>query len=134
MSRRLALSMCAALALSCADTRAHYELKLPDLRATLPNGLRVMVLPDDTTQLVAVAVRYEAGSNDDPKGKEGLAHLVEHLMFQLRPGGPDQAPMMAALRQLTVYVNARTEWDLTQYDALATRDNLESLLALEAAR
>jgi zinc protease len=134
MSRRIALSLCAALALSCADTRAHYELKLPDLRATLPNGLRVIVLPDDTTQLVAVAVRYEVGSNEDPKGKEGLAHLVEHLMFQLRPNGPDQAPIMAALRQLTVFVNARTEWDLTQYDALATRDNLESLLALEAAR
>lgn len=127
-------ALASAVSLSCADQRAHYELKLPDLHLTLPdNGLRVIVLPDDTTPLVAIAMRYEVGSNEDPVGKEGLAHLVEHLMFQKR-GESSQPPVMAAFRALTVYVNAYTNWDSTNYDSLATKENLEPLLRLEAMR
>jgi zinc protease len=45
-------------------------------------------MPDTTTQMVEVDVRYDVGSREDPPGKAGLAHLVEHLMFQQRPDGP----------------------------------------------
>ncbi|HSY21974.1 MAG TPA: pitrilysin family protein [Polyangiaceae bacterium] len=47
----------------------------------LPNGIRVVLAPDPDLPNVSVAIRYGVGSADDPAGKEGLAHLVEHLMF-----------------------------------------------------
>jgi hypothetical protein len=39
------------------------------------NGLRFVIMPDKTTSLVQVDVRYEVGSREDPPGKAGLAHL-----------------------------------------------------------
>lgn len=50
----------------------------------LPNKLTVAVMPDDRVNLVSVEVRYTVGGADDPPGKGGLAHLVEHLMFESR--------------------------------------------------
>src|ERR1700749_4219102 len=65
----------------------------------LPNGLTVAIAPDDRTNLVSVDVRYLVGAADDPPGKTGLAHLVEHLMFELRttPDGPTLADRLALL-------------------------------------
>ncbi|MGZ6740986.1 MAG: insulinase family protein, partial [Nocardioides sp.] len=51
-------------------------------RATLANGLRVVVLPDRTSPVVAVAVYYDVGMRSEPEGRTGFAHLFEHLMFQ----------------------------------------------------
>src|SRR5688572_27454190 len=57
---------------------------------TLENGLRVEVRVDPATPFAEVGLIYRTGSKDDPIGRAGLAHLVEHLMFQgtrhLRPG------------------------------------------------
>src|SRR4051794_21983990 len=50
--------------------------------ATLKNGLRVVIDDDPMAPLVAVAVGYKVGSRDDPIGKTGLAHALEHLMFR----------------------------------------------------
>ena len=46
------------------------------------NGLRFVIMPDTTTQLAEVDIRYDVGAREDPPGKAGLAHLVEHMMFQ----------------------------------------------------
>ena len=57
--------------------------------AELPNGLKVILLPDPSTDLVEVDVRYAVGSNEDPEGKAGLAHLVvvlADLSADLPPG------------------------------------------------
>ena len=57
----------------------------------LANQLTVALMPDHRGNLVSVEVRYMVGAADEPPGKTGLAHLVEHLMFARRagPGGPD---------------------------------------------
>jgi hypothetical protein len=47
------------------------------------NGLRVLLLPDASTNLVRVDVRYQTGAGFDPPGKRGLAHLSEHVSFTL---------------------------------------------------
>ena len=49
---------------------------------TLANGLRVVVLPDPSTPVVALAVHYDVGFRSEPPGSTGFAHLFEHLMFQ----------------------------------------------------
>lgn len=134
MSKR-AVAVLAALALSCAPTAPKYEIKLPMQQLTVDtNGMRVIVLPDPTTPLVEVDVRYEVGSNEDPAGKAGLAHLVEHLMFQQRTAGPDKPPLFTVIRQITVTYNAFTNWDTTHYMNLARAESLEDLIAIEATR
>jgi zinc protease len=48
----------------------------------LANGLRVVVLPDLSAPVVALAVHYDVGFRSEPPGSTGFAHLFEHLMFQ----------------------------------------------------
>jgi zinc protease len=51
-------------------------------RATLDNGLRVVMNQDNTVPTVAVSVYYDVGSRNEVKGRSGFAHLFEHMMFQ----------------------------------------------------
>ena len=51
-------------------------------RATLANGLRVVVNPDASSPVVAIAVYYDVGMRSEPEGRTGFAHLFEHMMFQ----------------------------------------------------
>ena len=100
---------------------------------TLPNGLMVALVPDAHANLVTVDVRYRTGAAEDPVGKTGLAHLVEHVTFEHRdePGGPtlNDRLALAALDH-----NAETTWDTTHYRELALADKLDELLAIEATR
>lgn len=98
------------------------------------SGLRFVIMPDATTQLVEVDVRYEVGSREDPPGKAGLAHLVEHLMFQQRPDGPATKPLMHFLQLATLNMNAYTNWDTTHYMVTARAEQLDALVKVEAMR
>jgi zinc protease len=98
------------------------------------NGLRILLLPDDNTNLIRVDVRYRVGAAEDPDGREGLAHLVEHLTYQVRPDGPDQPGIGDSLGAVALYYNAYTNWDETHYTATAAPDNLDTLLHQEAYR
>ena len=51
-------------------------------RASLVNGLRVVMNQDQTVPTVAVSVYYDVGSRNEAKGRSGFAHLFEHMMFQ----------------------------------------------------
>ncbi len=99
----------------------------------LANQLTVALMPDKRVNLVSVEVRYRVGAADDPPGKTGLAHLVEHVMFARRaaPGGPEMADQLAAV---ALRYNAATSWDSTHYNAVALAPRLDDLLAIEAAR
>ncbi|MGL4634959.1 MAG: M16 family metallopeptidase, partial [Beijerinckiaceae bacterium] len=48
----------------------------------LANGMQVVVIPDTRTPVVTHMVWYRNGSADDPEGKSGIAHFLEHLMFK----------------------------------------------------
>jgi len=98
------------------------------------NGLRFVVVPDPTTDLVEVDVRYDVGAREDPQGRSGLAHLVEHLMFQTRPDGPTSAPLFQSIIPLTTFFNAFTNWDQTHYMLEGRKENLDALLRVEFLR
>ncbi|AUX29784.1 peptidase M16 [Sorangium cellulosum] len=55
---------------------------IPVEKYTLENGLEVILHEDRRTPVVAVNLWYHVGSKDEPKGKNGFAHLFEHIMFQ----------------------------------------------------
>ncbi len=56
---------------------------------TLSNGLTVVVIPDHRAPVVTHMVWYKIGAADEPKGKSGIAHFLEHLMFK----STDKIPM-----------------------------------------
>ena len=122
------IASCNADAPKFAFTHAEKRGKLES------NGLRFVVMPDASTQLVEVDVRYDVGSKDDPPGKAGIAHVVEHLMFQLRPDGSNTTPLMKSINDLTTFFNAYTNWDTTHYMNTARAEQIDALLKIEAMR
>src|SRR5437773_2505748 len=58
------------------------RVSLPFEKYKLDNGLEVILHEDRRTPVVAVNVWYHVGSKDEPAGKNGFAHLFEHVMFQ----------------------------------------------------
>lgn len=124
----------AAALMSCREAPPRTAFEYTEMRSKLPNGLKFVIMPDSTTTQVEVDVRYDVGSREDPPGKAGIAHLVEHLMFQQRPDGPQTAPLMQSIGQLTTYFNAYTSWDTTHYQMASRTEQLDALLKIEAMR
>lgn len=110
-----------------------HSVQLPLDAYRLPSGMQVIIEEDHSNPIVGVVAVVSAGSADDPVGKEGLAHLVEHLTYRARPDGKTQR------RNLLDYaaagdVNAMTEPDDTVYWEFGPVRSLEGLIRIEANR
>ncbi len=99
----------------------------------LQNGLRVLLFPDATKQVVSVNITYMVGSRHESYGETGMAHLLEHMLFK---GTPRHGNIWKELRDRGASANATTHYDRTNYYAVlsATDENLEWVLELEADR
>src|SRR5688500_16639566 len=127
----LGLGALAALTLlaTCTADNPQFAYKAAEKRGVLEsNGLRFVIMPDPSTQLVEVDVHYEVGAAEDPQGKAGLAHFAEHLMFQMRPDGPNTPPIFQTLLELATFVNAFTSWDMTHYWTTVRAENFDSMM------
>jgi zinc protease len=135
MIRVFAAAAIGALMLSCGATSPRFAFTSAERRGVIEtNGLRFVIMPDTTTKLAEVDIRYDVGAREDPQGKAGLAHLVEHLMFQPRPDGPETPPLFQTIIDLATDFNAYTNWDTTHYRMTSQSDNLDSMLKIEAMR
>src|SRR4051794_28390204 len=56
--------------------------ELPVFERTMDNGFRTLVLPRSHAPIVVSDLYYPVGSFDEPAGKTGLAHFVEHMLFK----------------------------------------------------
>ncbi|RZT84158.1 putative Zn-dependent peptidase [Pseudonocardia sediminis] len=102
-------------------------------RATLSNGLRVLIAPDPTTPVVGVSVHVDVGFRSEPEGRTGFAHLFEHLMFQ----GSESLEKLAHFRHVQAsggVFNGSTHQDYTDYFEVLPGAALERALFLEADR
>ncbi|MFD2452067.1 M16 family metallopeptidase [Ideonella paludis] len=54
----------------------------------LPNGLQVLLVPDDSKPTTTVNLTYRVGSRHENYGETGMAHLLEHLLFKGTPKNP----------------------------------------------
>jgi len=100
---------------------------------TLANGMRVVVVENHRAPVVMHQVWYKVGAADQPEGKSGLAHFLEHLMFKgTKSHGPGEFSRIVARNGGNE--NAFTSQDYTGYFQKVARDRLEIVMALEADR
>jgi predicted Zn-dependent peptidase len=102
--------------------------------AHLGNGLEVLLHEDHRTPIVSVNLWYHVGSKDEPAGKNGFAHLFEHVMFQ----GSRHVAEGTYVRDLEqaggTSINGSTSTDRTNYFETVPRNRLDLALWLESDR
>jgi zinc protease len=128
---------CASAALLAALTCAHLgtaAAEQPDvLRATLENGLKVVVVRNTLAPVVATSVNYLVGADETPPGFPGMAHAQEHMMFRGNPGlSSDQLAVIGNV--MGGGFNADTRQTVTQYYFTVPAEDLEVALRIEALR
>lgn len=99
----------------------------------LANGLDVVVIPDRRAPVVTHMVYYRNGAADDPHGRSGIAHFLEHLMFKGTKKHPDGA-FSDLVADLGGQENAFTGHDYTAYYQRVAREHLQKMMELEADR
>ena len=139
---RILTAVCAAT-LAAAMTRAAEKKTAPasadvmPFRAaekTLSNGLRVIVVPTGFPNIVSLQIPVQTGSrNEVEPGKSGFAHFFEHMMFRGTKAYPpdkyNEIITQAGARQ-----NAYTTDDYTNYHTTFAKEDLETILKIEADR
>ncbi len=99
----------------------------------LPNGLHVLLFPDQSKPNVTVNMTYLVGSRFEGYGETGMAHLLEHMLFLQTKTRKD---IKQELKDHGAEMNGSTSWDRTNYfeTLTATDENLKFALELEADR
>jgi zinc protease len=119
-----AMSLAVAAAGAAVPNVAHFKLA---------NGLEVVVLPDHRAPVVTHMLWYRVGAADEPPGKSGIAHFLEHLMFK----GTDKNPagrFSKTVAAIGGQENAFTGHDYTGYYQRVSREHLRTLMEFEADR
>lgn len=99
----------------------------------LDNGLRLIVLPDHSSPVVAVHVMYHVGSKNERPGMTGFAHLFEHLLFQ-GSEHVEGTSHMRLIQDAGGTMNGTTWFDRTNYFETVPCNRLDLALWLEADR
>jgi zinc protease len=106
---------------------------LPVVERSLDNGLRALILPRRRMPIVVCDLFYPVGSFDEPPGKTGLAHFLEHMLFK----GTDQFPKGHIDRLAFIaggQANAETGEDCTHFWFTLPASCWELALQIEADR
>ena len=107
-----------------------YDQYVDDLK----NGLRVITIPTDYPNLVALYIVVQTGSrNEIEPGKSGYAHFFEHLMFRGSKNFTAQQ-RDAILKRAGASANANTSDDRTIYYEVFSKEDLDQVMKLEADR
>ena len=100
---------------------------------TLGNGMQVVVVSNHRAPVVTHMIWYRVGAMDEPPGRTGVAHLLEHLMFKGTRAYPDGAFSQIVARN-GGRENAFTSQDFTGYFQSVAADRLELMMELESDR
>ncbi|MGH8274911.1 MAG: M16 family metallopeptidase [Gammaproteobacteria bacterium] len=103
------------------------------LRATLKNGLKVVIVRDPFAPVAAQQITYRVGGNEAPKGFPGTAHAQEHMMFRGAPTlSKDQ--LSAIMARMGGTFDAFTTNDITSYFFIVPKGDVDVALHVGAAR
>ena len=92
------------------------------------NGMKLIYERDKEIEGVAVDFYFKAGSLNDPKGKQGLAHLTEHCLCSLSNKIYDRKFLTDNLIQKYYYKNAKTNNTLLAFDTICNKSQFEECL------
>ncbi len=113
------------------DVRAQSGPKVSHFK--LKNGMQVVVVPDHRAPVVTHMVWYRTGAADEPAGKSGIAHFLEHLMFKstktIKSG-----EFSKIVSRLGGQDNAFTSQDATAYFQRVAKEHLATFMQMEADR
>lgn len=133
MALSMALPALAAPASSQAPSKSDV-LPFKALEKQLPNGLKVIVVPTGFPNLVSVTIPVQTGSrNEVEPGKSGFAHFFEHMMFRGTKAYPPEK-YQEIITKAGARQNAYTSDDLTNYYTTFAKQDLETVLKVEADR
>ena len=140
LTRRNALTAAATLAApalpALAQTPPMRRLNQPLFGATtwtLANGLRVVLAENRRAPVAAHYLYVSAGAGEDPAGKSGVAHFLEHMMFKGSPNIPTGAFSRTVARE-GGQDNAFTSRDVTAYFQIVEASRLPLMMRMEADR
>jgi zinc protease len=136
-AKAFAFRVCIALVLAGAVAATVFageaSLGQDVLRATLDNGLQVVVVRSPLAPVATVMMNYRVGSREAPEAFPGMAHAQEHMMFRGSPGlSADQLSDLIAL--MGGMFNADTQETVTQYFFTVPSEDLDAALHIEAIR
>src|SRR5437868_8965479 len=97
----------------------------------LPNGMRILLMPDARESEVSVEFWLHTGARDEAMGKQGLAHFFEHATPY---GFQNDAAARAQFRSMLTDSNAQTQKDYTRYYVKLKPEGLDLVLRYEAER
>lgn len=131
--RTLAAASLLLPSLALAQSRKASDiLPFKATETTLPNGLKVIVVPTGFPNIVSIQIPVQAGSrNEIEPGKSGFAHFFEHVMFRGTPNNPPEK-FNATMTKAGARNNASTSDDRTLFYATFAKENLEDIVALMA--
>lgn len=113
-----------------AEHSIHHEHVL---RATLRNGLRVVIVRDALARVATTELNYLVGSNETSPGFPGTAHALEHMMFRGSPGLTRNQLAEITARMGGVF-DADTTQTVTQFHFTVPAVDLSVVLHIEALR
>jgi len=134
-----ALGVCLSLAFAALPAGAPGaatpagQVRVDFSEVTLKNGLRVQLVEDHSTPVIALNVAYDVGSRNERPGLTGFAHLFEHMMFKGSKNVGDGEHFYQVLTNGGT-MNGSTSADLTWYYEMLPANQLELALFLEADR
>jgi zinc protease len=128
-----ALLAAAVVTMSMAATPAARAVVFDPKTFTLGNGLQVVVIENHRAPIAIQMLWYRVGAADEPPGKSGIAHFLEHLLFKGTPSVPPGEFSKIVARN-GGQDNAFTSHDYTAYFQRVARDKLELVMRLESDR
>lgn len=129
--RKIIIALCSALFMPVFAFSAQASGAVTSF--TLQNGMDVVVIEDHRSPAVVHMVWYRTGAADEPLGKSGIAHFLEHLMFK-ETETRESGEFSRIVEENGGNDNAFTSWDYTAYFQRVAADRLDLMMALEADR
>jgi zinc protease len=108
-------------------------LNIPYKKYKLTNGIEIILFQNNSLPVAAINLWYKVGSANEVKGKSGLAHLFEHMMFQGSKNIPKEMHFKY-IQEAGGSLNASTSFDKTNYFEKLPSNELELALWLESDR
>ena len=130
----LSLMLLSAQTLSAETKPSGDVLPFAATERTLPNGLKVIVVPTGLPNIVSLQIPVQTGwRNEVEPGRSGFAHFFEHVMFRGTPAFPPEK-YQEVITKAGASSNASTSDDFTNYHTTFAKEDLESILRMEADR